>query len=88
MGFSMREYWSRFPFPPPRDLSDPGRKPESHFLHLADGFFTTAPSGKPLVEGPLEERRATHSSIFAWRIPQTEEPGGIQSMGLQRVGHN
>ena len=31
---------------------------------------------------------ATHSSIFAWKIPWTEEPGGIQSMGLQRVGHN
>ena len=31
---------------------------------------------------------ATHSSIFAWRIPQTEEPGGLQSMGLQRVRHN
>ena len=29
-----------------------------------------------------------HSSILAWRIPQTEEPGGLQSMGLQRVGHN
>ena len=31
---------------------------------------------------------ATHSSIFAWRIPQTEEPGGLQSMGLQRVEHD
>ena len=31
---------------------------------------------------------ATHSSILAWRIPWTEEPGGLQSMGLQRVGHN
>ena len=31
---------------------------------------------------------ATHSSIFAWRIPQTEEPGGLQSMGLQSIGHN
>ena len=30
---------------------------------------------------------ATHSIILAWRIPQTEEPGGLQSMGLQRVGH-
>ena len=30
----------------------------------------------------------THSSIFAWRIPRTEEPGGLQSMGLQRVGHD
>ena len=31
---------------------------------------------------------ATHSSILAWRIPWTEEPGGLQSMGLQRVGHD
>ena len=31
---------------------------------------------------------ATHSSILAWKIPQTEEPGGLQSMGLQRVGHD
>ena len=31
---------------------------------------------------------ATHSSTLAWKIPRTEEPGGLQSMGLQRVGHN
>ena len=37
---------------------------------------------------PLEKGVATHSSIFAWRIPWTEEPGGLQSLGLQRVGHN
>ena len=39
-------------------------------------------------EDPLEKEMATHSSILAWRIPWTEEPGGLQSMGLQRVGHN
>ena len=39
-------------------------------------------------EDPLEEERATHSSIFAWKIPWTEEPGGLQSMGSQRVKHN
>ena len=37
---------------------------------------------------PLEEGMATHSSILAWRIPGTEEPGGLQSMGPQRVGHD
>jgi len=37
---------------------------------------------------PLEEGMATHSSILAWRIPWTEEPGGLESMGSQRVGHN
>ena len=39
-------------------------------------------------EDPLEMEMATHSSILAWRIPWTEEPGGLQSMGLQRVWHN
>ena len=38
-------------------------------------------------EDPLEEGMATHSSILAWRIPWTEEPGGLQSMGQQRVRH-
>ena len=39
-------------------------------------------------EDSLEKEMATHSSILAWRIPWTEEPGGLQSVGLQRVGHN
>ena len=39
-------------------------------------------------EDHLEERMATHSSILAWRIPWTEEPRRLQSMGSQRVGHN
>ena len=39
-------------------------------------------------EDPLEEKVATHSGIHAWRIPWTEVPGGLQSIGLQRVGHN
>ena len=39
-------------------------------------------------EDLLEKGKATHSSILAWRIPLMEEPGGLQSMGLQRVGHN
>ena len=39
-------------------------------------------------EDPLEEEMAAHSSILAWRIPWTEEPGGLQSIGLQRVEHN
>ena len=37
-------------------------------------------------EAPLEKRMATHSSILAWRIPSTEEPGGLQSRGSERVG--
>ena len=39
-------------------------------------------------EDPLEEGMATHSSTLAWRIPWTEKPGGLQSMGSQRVGHD
>ena len=39
-------------------------------------------------EGPLEKEMAMHSSILSWKISWTEEPGGLQSMGLQRVGHN
>ena len=40
------------------------------------------------LEDPMQEGMATHSSILAWKIPWTEEPGGLQSIGLHRVGHN
>ena len=46
------------------------------------------PGSIPGQEHPLEKEMATHSSILAWRTPWTEEPGGLQSMGLQRVGHD
>ena len=39
-------------------------------------------------EDPLEKEMATHSSTLAWKIPWTEKPGRLQSMGLQRVGHD
>ena len=39
-------------------------------------------------ENPLEKEMAVHSSILAWEIPWMEEPGGLQSMGSQRVGHD
>ena len=39
-------------------------------------------------EDPLEKEMATYSSILAWRIPWTEEPGGLQSMGLRRIRHD
>jgi len=39
-------------------------------------------------EDPLEKEMATHSSILAWKIPWTEEPGGLQPIGSQRVGHD
>ena len=40
------------------------------------------------LEDPLEEEMATHSNILAWQLPGTEEPGKLQSMGSQRVGHD
>ena len=49
----------------------------------------TGDSGSiPGQEDPLEKEMATHSRILAWEIPWAEEPGGLPSMGLQRVGHN
>ena len=39
-------------------------------------------------ENPLEKEMATHSSILAWKSPWTEDPGRLQSMGLQRIGHD
>ena len=41
-----------------------------------------------MAKDPLEEEMATHSSILAWKAPQTEEPGGLQSLKSQRVGHD
>ena len=49
---------------------------------------TCFPIKNVLVTQMLEKEMATHSGIFAWRIPWTEEPGGLQSMGSQRVGHD
>ena len=42
----------------------------------------------PDQEGPLKKRMTTHSSILAWEIPRKEKPGGLQSMGSQRAGHD
>ena len=39
-------------------------------------------------DDPMEKEMTTHSSVLAWKIPWTEEPGGLQSMGSQSVGHN
>ena len=53
------------------------------------GDLGLIPGFDPWVwEDPLEQGRATHSSILAWRIPWTEEPGGLQPMGSQRVTHD
>ena len=56
-------------------------KPES--LGLQEGWVQSV-----VQEDPPEKEMAAHSSILAWRIPWTEEPGGLQSMGSQRVRHD
>ena len=61
------------------------------FPDSLDGKASAYNAGDPgsiLGEDPLEKEMATHSSIHAWKIPWTEGPGGLQSMGLQRVGHD
>ena len=54
----------------------------------SDGEESGCDAGDLGWEDPLEKGMATHSSVLTWRIPWTEEPGGLQSMWLQRVGHN
>ena len=46
------------------------------------------PAMQEMGEDPLQKEMATYSSILAWEIPRTEEPGGLQSMGSLRVGHD
>ena len=54
----------------------------------SDGKASACNVGDLVQEDLLEKEMATHSSTLAWKIPWTEEPGRLQSMGLQRVGHN
>ena len=89
MEFSWQEYWNGWPFPSPKDLPDPG-------IELGSpAFHGVAKSRTQLSEftftfhfHALEKEMATHSSVLAWRIPGTEEPGGLPSMGSHRVGHD
>ena len=79
----------------PADAGDKGSMGSVPGLEIFSGGRNGGSSGKNLPamqemrvlslawEDPLEEGMATHSSIFAWRIPLTEEPGGLQTMGLQ-----
>ena len=66
--------------------------PSRGFLGGSEGkesAYNAGDSGPiPGLERSPREGNATHFSILAWRIPWTEEPGGLQSMGSQRVGHN
>ena len=70
---------------PPRRMGLPGGSVLKNPPAVQDTKETQAQSlGR---EDPLEDGMVTHSSVLAWRIPQTEEPGALQSMGSQRVGH-
>ena len=67
------------------DFCDGSEGKESAFNAGDTGDKSSIPPGSG---DPLEEEMATHSSVLAWAIPRTEEPGRLQSMGLQRVGHD
>ena len=63
-------------------------KTRVRFLGREDPLKKEMATHSSILEDPLEKEMATHSSILAWRIPWTEEPGRLQSMRLQRVGHD
>ena len=73
MGFGKEFYSSGFPG---------GSEDKASACNAGD------PGSIPGLEDPQEKEMATHSSILAWRIPWTEEPGGLQSRGSQRVRHD
>ena len=80
-----QEYWSGYTIPFPGDPPNPGIEPGSPELR-ADSLPTQVWFlGR---EDPLKKGMATHYNILAWWIPWTEEPGGLQSMGSHRVGHD
>ena len=94
MGLSRQEYWSGLPFPSPGDRLKPGTELVSltspafqPFTVLLALVVKNSPANAGDVgltssqEDPLEEGMATHSSVLAWRIPRTEEPGGLQPWG-------
>ena len=74
MGFSRQEYWSGVPLPSP-----------SHWL---EWLKLKRKKTCKWVFSQVQKGMATHSSILVWKIPWTEGLGGLQSMGLQRAGHN
>ena len=89
MELSRQEYWSGLPFPSPGDLPNPGIELRSPALQ-ADTLSSELPGkrGSVIFHDPLEEGMATHSSILAWRLPWTQEPGGLQSLKLQSIRHD
>ena len=69
-------------------LDFPGGSDSKESVCNAGGLGLIPGLGRPLEEEPMEEGMATHSNILAWRIPWTEEPGGLQSLRMQRVRHD
>ena len=67
---------------------EPGRLQSMGSQKVRHDLATSLHSFHSLHSLSLEKEMATHSSILAWRTPWTEEPGGLQSLGLQRVGHD
>ena len=89
MGFSRQEYWSGVPLPSPSvwliDLLF-YRLLNIYHVHITP-LGVVSQKGH-VYEGELQKAMAPHSSILAWKIPWTEEPCRLQSMGSQRVGHD
>ena len=81
--FKKWETWEVFLFTPPFTSGFPGGSEVKMSACNAGDLGSIPGSGDP-----PEKEMATHSSILTWRIPWTEEPGGLQSMGSQRVGHD
>ena len=83
--FSRQEYWSRLPSPSPFHLFKGTSFDKLTFnLNFESLVYHQLKGHVPWL---LEKEMPAHSSLLAWRIPQTEEPGGLQSMGSQRVRH-
>ena len=81
-------YWTKLPDDPQCFLGSPSFNSSGGFPGGSEGKESACNAGDlgliPGLEDPLEKGMAIHSIILAWRIPWTEEPGGLQSMGLQR----
>ena len=96
MGFSRQEYWSGLPCPSPglQSLINPyNLQWGSLVAQMVKNLPAMQETQETWVQSlgqevALEEGMATHSRILAWRTPWTEEPGGLQFVGSQRVGHD
>ena len=84
LSFGATANWARSVHTPTLSYLLPGGSAVKNSLAMQETACNTGDSGLiPGLEDPVEKEMATHSSIRAWRIPWTEEPGGLQSMGLQ-----